>query len=256
MKLIQIKLSVTNCYLVKNQDKYILIDTGHGNDWELFISQLEKVDIKINDISHIFLTHHDEDHSGLLNNIINENNNIRVIMSHLAKDLLTVGSNDRTHGGGFINRRIFFIISKISLKRLKIMLKTKKYLDKHDNLKFPPYFVRNNDIMIFNDIFLKEIGININGKIISTPGHTVDSISIIFDDGDCIVGDAAANILQFFGSKYCAIRICDLDDYYQSWNKLLIEKVRIIYPAHGKAFTIDKLVKNIYKNKKRNMVLS
>ena len=35
--------------------------------------------------------------------------------------------------------------------------------------------------------FLFSIGIN--GEIISTPSHSADSVSVILDDGDCIVGD-------------------------------------------------------------------
>ena len=33
------------------------------------------------------------------------------------------------------------------------------------------------------------------------------------------------------------------------------KKALIIYPAHGNIFTIDKLVKNLRKNKKQNMVI-
>ena len=35
--------------------------------------------------------------------------------------------------------------------------------------------------------FLSVIGIN--GEIISTPSHSMDSISFVLDDGDCFVGD-------------------------------------------------------------------
>ena len=32
-------------------------------------------------------------------------------------------------------------------------------------------------------------GIGISGEIISTPSHSPDSVSLLLDDGDCIVGD-------------------------------------------------------------------
>ena len=35
--------------------------------------------------------------------------------------------------------------------------------------------------------FLRSIGID--GEIIHTPSHSVDSVSILLDDGNCIVGD-------------------------------------------------------------------
>lgn len=36
MNLIPLKLSVTTCYLVKTDEKFLLIDTGYEEDWELF----------------------------------------------------------------------------------------------------------------------------------------------------------------------------------------------------------------------------
>lgn len=39
--------------------------------------------------------------------------------------------------------------------------------------------------------FLGELGIE--GEIISTPSHSEDSISVILDDGTCIVGDLYAH---------------------------------------------------------------
>ena len=176
MEIIQLKLSVTNCFLVRTDNKYILIDTGYEYDWDLFCKRLKVVDVRLSDISHIILTHHHDDHCGLLNKILKENNNIRVVMSYLAKDLLLKGENDLTHGGGFVNKRIKQLIT---LKRVYIEIHLRKFIDKKSNLKFPPYKVRENDILIKGETNLKEIGINLNGKIIETPGHTIDSISVL-----------------------------------------------------------------------------
>lgn len=255
MKTIKLKLSVTNCYLIKNKEKYILFDTGYEYEWELFCKRLKEAGVSINEISHIILTHHHDDHCGLLNKILKENNDIKVVMSYLAKDLLLNGGNDTSHGGGMINKRIK-LIWLLNGKRFKIMLALKKYIDPKTNLRFPPYKVRKKDIIISGDTRLKDIGIELDGTIIETPGHTVDSISVIFDDGDCIVGDAAANMLQFAGTKHCVIFICDLDEYYNSWRKIIFRQAKQILPAHGKQFSVEKLKENIGKNKKKNMVMN
>ena len=73
MKIIKLKLSVTNCFLVQVGDKYILVDTGYDWEWEAFCSRLKEARVSFADISHIILTHHHDDHSGLLNNILTEN---------------------------------------------------------------------------------------------------------------------------------------------------------------------------------------
>jgi len=253
MNIIPLKLSVTNCFLVKagDQDQCVLIDTGYEDDWDLFRRRLKEVNVELFQVSHIILTHHHDDHCGLLHNILQENDSIRVVMSYLCKDLIRKGKNDRTHGGGLLNRRVALLMN---LKRLYLSLILKKAIDKERNLTFPPYQLRNCDILITRDTGLREIGIPLDGKIIETPGHTVDSISILFDDGDCLIGDAAANFLWFAGTKYCVVFIHDMRAYYKSWEKVIAAGALRIFPAHGEPFGVDKLKTNLWKNKAENIV--
>lgn len=128
-------------------------------------------------------------------------------------------------------------------------------VDRRNNLKFPPYLARDNDILVSGETRLKEIGIDLNGTIFETPGHSVDSLSIVLDDGDCFVGDAAANFLQFAGTHYCVIYVTDLAEYYRSWEKIISMNARKILPAHGEPFPVERLKHNIGRNKKEDMVL-
>jgi len=249
VEIIELKLSVTNCFLIKSpDDKYVLVDTGYEWDWELFRKRLKQIDVGFSEISHIILTHHHDDHCGLLNQIVEQNNGICIVMSHLAKDLLTKGINDRSHGGGLLNKRIALLINVFLVPRKRI--RARKW-----PMTFPPYYVRKNDALVSGETRLSDIGIELSGRIIETPGHSVDSISIIFNDGDCIVGDAAANMLQFAGTKYCVVALGDIDEYYESWRKIIAENAERIFPAHGRPFGVDKLTDNIGKNKKENMVM-
>lgn len=249
MNIIPLKLSLTNCFLVKTGDHYILVDTGDKADWELFCKRLKEAGAGFSQISHIILTHHDDDHSGLLNQIIKENSNIRVVMSHFAKELLEKGKNDFTHGKRLTTKRIK-LLWPLQLNRLIIMMATGKNIDKNSNGKFPPYYARKVDQLITNETRLKDIGISLDGRIIETPGHTIDSITILFDDGDALVGDAAANMLQFAGTKNCVVMLDDFDEYYRSWQKIIDCNARRIFPAHGNPFPVAKLRKNMGKNEK------
>ena len=251
-QIISIELSVTNIFLIPVNDKYVLIDTGYEKDWLLFQKGLSDNNISLNQISHIILTHHHDDHAGLLNNIISENNEIIIIMSELAPELLSVGMNDVTRGGGLLNRRVNFLIRNFKTFYISVILGEK--LDKNDAFKFPPYYVRDNDIIIKEETDLRYIGIDLDGKIICTPGHTIDSISIILGEDIIFVGDAAANMLRIAGTKYCVIFITDLNEYYRSWEKIISENVKYIFPAHGKPFRVEKLIRNIWKNKEKNMI--
>lgn len=251
MNIYPLKLSVTTCYLIRAGEKYILIDTGYEEDWDLFRLRLKEINVNLSQISHIILTHHHDDHCGLLHNILNENSSIRIVMSESCKELIRKGENDRTHGGGLLNKRVAFLIRR---KQLYVSLILRKKIDKSKNLKFKPYEFRENDIIVNGETPLRKIGIPLDGRIIETPGHTVDSVSILFSDGDCFVGDAAANMLRFAGTKYCVIFIYNMDEYYKSWEKIVKDSAKRIFPAHGRPFSADKLIKNIGKNKASNIV--
>lgn len=53
------------------------------------------------------------------------------------------------------------------------------------------------------------------------------------------------------GKKYLLIE--DLKQYYQNWEKIIGLDAKMIYPAHGRIFKIEKLKKNLYRNQERNM---
>ena len=249
--MISIKLSVTTCYLVKTDEKYLLIDTGYEEDWELFQQRLKEANVEITNIGYILLTHHHDDHCGLLHSILQENSSIRVVMTELCNELIQKGNNDQTHGGGLLNKRVAFLVRR---KQAYVSLVLHKKVDKSKNLKFQPYTSRSNDILFKGEPELRDIGIPIDGKILRTPGHTVDSISVLFPNGDCFVGDSAAHMLPFAGTKYCVIFICDMDEYYNSWSKLIKAGAKQMLPAHGPPFSVDKLIKNMRKNKSKNLV--
>lgn len=251
MDFIPLKLSVTTCYLVKTDHAYLLVDTGYEDDWELFQRRLKETGIGLSQINCLLLTHHHDDHCGLLHAILKENSSIRVVMSELCGQLIQKGENDRTHGGGLLNKRVAFLIRH---KQAYVSLVLHKQVDRSKNLKFQPYKPRSNDILFKGEPKLRQLGIPLDGRILATPGHTVDSISVLFPDGDCLVGDAAAHMLSFAGTHYCVIFICNMDTYYQSWEKMIRVGVKRVFPAHGNAFSIDKLVKNMRRNKSENLV--
>jgi hydroxyacylglutathione hydrolase len=242
MNLLLFKLSVTNCYLIPAKDRWVLVDTGYDWEWEPFCAGMKALNLTFADITHLILTHHHDDHSGLVGNVLKENPSIKMIMSHHAPPLLLKGMNDHASGGGYINRRV------------NLLLSIKRKLDKRWTFTFPSFVPRTDDILIECKTSLREVGIELDGSIVETPGHSVDSISVLLDNGDCIVGDAAANFLQFAGTKYCVVYIENLDRYYESWTRLIDAGTKWVYPSHGNSFGIDKLKRYINVNKKSNMV--
>jgi glyoxylase-like metal-dependent hydrolase (beta-lactamase superfamily II) len=252
MELIPLRLSVTRDYLFRNGSKYVLVDTGYEEDWELFTRRLDDAGVGIAQISHLILTHHHDDHVGLVHKIVAGNPAIKVVMSALTKELLLVGRNDQNHGGGLINRRVAALIS---LKQLYVSVVVGKRVERSRNLLFEPYEARENDLIVGDKTRLRDVGVDADATIFFSPGHTIDSISILFDDGDCLVGDAAANFLSFAGTRNCVIFVCDLETYYRTWEDLLAKGAKRIYPSHGAPFGSERLRVNLRRNKARNMVV-
>lgn len=234
---IRIKLGKINCYLISTNDGFLLIDTGYEKDYVNFIGELKKINIDVKKIKYLLLTHHHDDHCGFTNNLLNDTD-LKIITHKLAIELLKKGRNDKKRGGGYINKRIYYL-SKVY-----------KFFNPDWTLTFPPVFLRNEDIFVENDDDYVLQNIGIDGKILFSPGHTVDSISILLSDGTLFCGDAAMSWPLWAGTKYCTIFITNLNEYYESWNKFIKSDVKKIYPSHGEPFDIGKLKKNIGKYKK------
>ena len=169
-------LSLTNCYLIKAGEGFLLIDNGFNYDEELFINGLRKLSVGFEEINYVFLTHHHNDHSGLTSYIIARDPAARVIMHESAAGALANGMNESllkcgTERGGVLTIRTLL---GITLRRL---------FHHEWTLTFPSYANRDTDILIKkdDDLLLKQIGIG--GRILYTPGHTADSISILLDNG-------------------------------------------------------------------------
>ena len=238
-----LKLKVTNLYLIRAGEKYLLVDTGYEYEWKLFCARLAEASVRLDEIGWVLITHHHDDHSGLLNKIVEANPGVRVILSVLGEEFLAAGIHFHTSGAGYVNRRIGLLLS------------LKGRFDKKWTHAFPSYMVRENDLLVRGDTSFQELNIPLAGKILETPGHSPDHLSILLNNGDCLAGDAAANFLQWAGAKYCVISVDDLDQYYTSWQKLISSGARHIFPSHGKPFSVEALKRNLGKHKKKDMVL-
>lgn len=238
-----LRLSVTNCYILEADKGFVLIDTGYDWEWERFRRSLRKAEVDINKISHLILTHHHDDHAGLIDKLLSENPTLKVVMSSHARDLVSTGKNDRTHGGAYLNSRVNFLLS------------LKKAFDKKWTHTFPAYLARKEDIIVSDGLRLRDVGITLDGTVIETPGHSSDSITIALDSGDCFVGDAAAEFLQFAGTKHCIIYLEDLAQYYKSWERIIQAGAKQIFPGHGNQFSVEELRRDLGRNRSEDLVV-
>jgi len=241
-EVITLKFEFTNLFLIPINNGYILIDNAYEKEFEKFIDYLDEHKIDINEIKYILLTHHHDDHVGFLNQITSENPDVSVVLHRRTADLVATGFNNKKNGGGIVNRRIF------------ILFKIKQLLTPEWDLSFPPYFVRENDLVFDNDVFDLTNVLGINVKAIYTPGHSSDSFTYIYNNKYAFCGDLSSNFLNWAGADYLTLFNEDIDLVYDSWRSLINREVEVIIPCHGKPFNIKNLKNNIDSKKQGNIV--
>ncbi len=232
---IQIHQGITTCYLLRLPIGYLLVDTGFKHLTGIFESQLAAVGISINDIRFVLLTHHHQDHAGLLEYLLIKNPVIRVIMHEVCALYIENGENRMTENTIFSTHRIKTLF--MMYKRATMNIDTRC-----------PYKARPNDIIISGADTNISDETGLNCIILHTPGHSDDLISIFIEDIGLFCGDAAVNMYGFTGNKNLPIILEDIEQLYKSWEKIISTGTRIIYPAHGKPFSVEVLKMNLNKH--------
>lgn len=144
----------TNTFFIRGASGSLLIDTDYAGTLPLLYKQMKKNNIQLSDITYILATHYHPDHIGLVSELMDLGVkllliDIQVEYIHFSDEIFS-----RDH-------------------RLKY-----KAIDSKKAIVITCQESRN---------FLADMGIY--GEIISTPSHSEDSISLILDNGTCIVGD-------------------------------------------------------------------
>jgi len=95
------------------------------------------------------------------------------------------------------------------------------------------------DILIDGELDLKDFGVK--GKVVSTPGHTPDSVSVMLDSGEAIVGDL---VMAFFKKNVPSYPMfaSDLSEVKKSIKTL--KNAAKIYAAHGGPFTRELMLRS------------
>ena len=222
----RLDLGITKCYLLECSEGYLLIDTAYPRDYEKFVKAIDKLVVGLYQIRYLLLTHHHDDHAGFAARLV-EQTGCKLIVHQNAVLPLSKGESENTMKP--VNRCV-----RAAFSLFKMV---------HREFRYSPLSMADKDVVVSSEDFdlLKTIGIE--GKILHTPGHSRDSISVVLSDGNAFVGDAAMNFLNFCGTKYRPIFVEDIDLVFDSWQKLAEHGAERIYPAHGNPFSAEKLTR-------------
>lgn len=214
--------SIVNNYVYKAPDGYVLVDGGYPKDYPSFCKKLDALGIKVSDIKYLFLTHSHDDHLGFVNELFQSNPNIIAYMSEGTFLSLQRGDNLRARVSSF---GLF-----ISTKLVNLFMK-------HDFPTIEERFLPN--CRIVSEGYSEEAEKALNCRILATAGHTKCSMSLLFEDGTMICGDAT---MKGVASHACIpAMIEDLDAFKATWERLITLNPTTLLSGHGAPISVSEL---------------
>ncbi len=199
-----------NCYLIKTENGFILIDTGTTRQRSALENALAQAGCKPGNFRLIILTHGDFDHCG----------NAAYLR---AKYQTKVAIHDADCG--MVEQGNMFWNRKQPNFIVKALMKPVIRLNRADQFK-PDFTVKEGDQ--FSDY-------GFDAEVIELPGHSKGSIGLLTADGDLFCGDLLANT-----SKPDMWSIIDnREDAAASVEKLKSKTIRTVYPGHGRSFLMQ-----------------
>ena len=236
----KVKLGLNNLYLFENDNgDYLLLDTGLACKEDLILNKINKVIGDYNKIKVIVITHSHSDHIGnlkLLLDKIKREDKIIIIHSN-AKEIMLSGKKIIPNG--------FYKFSKYISKKLKAR-SLGSFQKGFENLEEKDFKdVNFLDFKDYEEFSLNEYGFE-NLKVIYTPGHSKDSISLVYNDEYLFCGDMVQNLCF----KYPLIPLFgdDIEELINSWKKAIAKNYSRIYPATSKSYILrEDLIKKLEK---------
>ena len=207
-------LGPVNCFLIKTDIGYILIDTGFSNKRTYLEKELENAGCKPGNLKLIVITHGDFDHTGNAA-YLREKYGTKMAMHYDDSGMVE-------RGDLFWNRKKGNILIRMIAPILFGFRKSER---------FKP------------DLYVEE-GYNLSGygfdaKVLYIPGHSKGSIGILTAGGDLFCGD-------LFTNSDNPVLNSIMDDSAvanASVERLKSLRINTVYPGHGKLFPMDVFMK-------------
>jgi len=214
-EIITIAKKIVNCYIIHNEDSFIMVDSGFSFYRKAVNEALIDAGCRPGELKLVIITHGDTDHTG--NCIfLREKYDAKIAVHPVEAKTLETGDmliNRKT-------RRSFLLRAGFAMSRLLMRGKFKADIFLADGEDLSPY--------------------GLNARVIHTPGHTIGSISILTAEGDFFCGDFLSN------NKMPKVNslVDDPAEMAASLSKMKSLDIRKIYPGHGQAFTMEEFLKN------------
>lgn len=206
------KLGTVNCYLIKTDSGYVLIDTGGSNSRTGLEKELASAGCQPGSLKLIIITHGDFDHIGNA-----------AFLRYKFGAKIAMHNDD----SGMAERGDMFWNRKKGNRLIRMI--APRMFGFSQAYRFKP------DWSIVDGATLIEYGFN--AQVVSISGHSKGSIGILTADGNLFCGDLFENV-----SKPALNSIMDdLAAANASVEKLERFEIKTVHPGHGSAFVMAQL---------------
>ena len=205
---------LVNAYLVETDTGFVLIDTGYISNRTRLDKMLRAAGCRPGDLKLIVVTHGDPDHSSNAA-YLREEYGAKIAMHEAEAAAVEQGDMFLSRGRPSLGRRM--------LKPLVALFQ----LRKRDRFG-PDLYFEDGDL-------LTEYGLD--ATILHVPGHSTGSIAVLTTDGVFFSGDFLEN--RTYPS--IATLVDDAEALKVGFERVKKMNIRIVYPGHGKPFTLDEI---------------
>jgi hydroxyacylglutathione hydrolase len=215
-----ISLDGTNCYLVKLDDGYILIDTNFPFQRGELEAALQKEGCRPGNLKLIVATHGDIDHTG---------NCVYLREKYAVRIAMHAGDTEMCLKDGITRERGKLPEDFPRLLMVLWLLKGLWRFTIRQALLGKPFEPFEPDLLLEEGQSLAEYGFD--ATVLYTPGHSQGSISILTAAGDLICGDMFNNV----GGRIL------ISAEEGGFERLKALGIKAVYPGHGEPFLMEKL---------------
>lgn len=196
----------SNVYLVETKTVSILVDTGKVSKISVLLKKLNEI-LPEGRLDYLVLTHTHFDHCQNAA-LIKRRYGCKIIISETEAQYAEQGYSPLPAGTNLLTKLVS-VASGVMPKK-----------------KFG-YVPFKADVLVENDYLFPE---NREIRLISTPGHSIGSISLILKKDIAIVGDAMFGV---FKNSVFPPYTDDVPEMINSWEKLLYTSCKEFLPGHG-----------------------
>ena len=178
----------TNTYFMPGDSGGLLVDTDYAGSLSAFYKALKRNGIRVSDIEYVMATHYHPDHMGLIGELMKQG--VKLLLMDVQEDF--VHDSDRIFA--------------------------------RDKLPYTPIHEEHATVITCEESrdFLMQMGIA--GEIIPTASHSADSVSVMLDNGDCLIGDLEPfEYIEAYGENH---------KLKEDWERILSFHPKRIHASH------------------------